>query len=116
MEWNEATVRNLESLLSERWQSMKDEKKTDRKNLSCHWNRHLKQYDIRVLRFGEGKSNDARSSYLSASQRLISIINLINFKNEEVAERLCISNPDRPGQFLLVPRDIAAKILVLGMP
>ena len=44
------------------------------------------------------------------------IVNLINFRNDEVSGSVCVRNPDRTSQFLLVPRDVAEKILVLGMP
>lgn len=115
MDWNEATIQKLGVLFADRWQSMRDEKATDRKNLSCHWNKYLKNYEVRVLRFGERKPNEPGSPYLTASQRLIGFINLINFKNDEVANGLVIENPDRPGQYILIQRDVAERILVFGM-
>jgi hypothetical protein len=115
MEWDKEAIQKLDMLFTERWQSMRDEKRTDRKNLSCHWNRYLKQYEVRVLRFGERKPNEPRSPYLSASQRLQGFISLINFKNDEVANGLVIDNPDRPGQHILISRDMAERILVFGM-
>lgn len=113
MQWNEATIEKLNILFTERWQSMRDEKKTDRKNLSCHWNRYLKQYEVRVLRFGERKPNEF--PHLSASERVMGFINLINFKNDEVANGLVIKNPDRLDQHILIQRDVAERILVFGM-
>jgi hypothetical protein len=112
MEWDKEAIQKLDMLFTERWQSMRDEKRTDRKNLSSHLNRYLKQYEVRVLRFGERKPNDP---YLSASQRLQGFIDLINFKNDEVANGLVIDNPDRPGQHILISRDMAERILVFGM-
>jgi hypothetical protein len=115
MDWDKESVERLEVLFMEKWTSMKNDLKTDRKNLSCHWNRYLKQYEVRVLRFGERKPNEPRSPYLSASQRFQGIIDLINFKNDEVANGLVIDNPDRVGQHMLIQREVAERILVLGM-
>jgi len=115
MDWNEATVQKLASLFEERWQSMREEKGTDRKNLSCHWNKYLKNYEARVIRFGDKKPKEPHSPYASSTRQLAGIINLINFKNDEVANGLIINNPDRFGQYLLIQRDVAERILVFGM-
>lgn len=112
MDWNRAAIEKLGGLFQERWESMRDEKNTDRKNLSCHWNRHLKQYEARVIRFGDAKSDECKSPY---KRQVEGIINLINFKNNEVANGLVIENPDRFGQYILIQRDMAERILVFGM-
>jgi len=94
---------------------MNIELKTDRKNLSSHWNLYLKRYEARVLRFGDRKPKEPHSPYVSLSRQFNGIIDLVNFKNDEVSNGLVISNPDRHGQHILISRDMAERILVFGM-
>jgi len=115
MDWNRATIDKLGGLFQERWGSMKNEKNTDRKNFSCHWNRYLKQYEARVIRFGDRKSAEDHSQYAAMKRQMEGIIDLVNYKNDEVANGLIIPNPDRFGQYILIQRDMAERILVFGM-
>ena len=115
MDWNHATIQRLDQLFAERWSSMRDEKNTDRKNLSCHWNRYLKQYEVRVIRFGDKRPDEDHSPYVGLKRQLEGIIELINRKNDEVSNGLIINNPDRIGQYILIQRDMAERILVFGM-
>ncbi len=43
------------------------------------------------------------------------LLNLINYNNEMVADSVIIDNPDRLGQYILLKREMAEKILLLGM-
>ena len=115
MDWNHDTIKRLCGLFEERWGSMKKEKSTDRKNLSCHWNRYLKQYEVRVIRFNDRKSAEDQSPYAAMKRQMEGIIDLINHKNEEVSNGIIIPNPDRFGQYILIQRDMAERILVFGM-
>ena len=105
MEWNKENIRLLERAVAERHLSIEAERRTDRKNLSEIWNRHVAEIGISLIR-------QKRDRVLSVRD----IIDIINSRNPEVSDALCISNPDRHGQFLLVPRETAEKILALGMP
>jgi hypothetical protein len=115
MYWDNATLQRLDQLFAERWSSMRDEKRTDRKNLSCHWNRYLKQYEVRVIRCGDRRPDEDHSPYVGLKRQLEGIIELINRKNDEVSNGLIINNPDRIGQYILIQRDMAERILVFGM-
>jgi hypothetical protein len=106
MNWNtKEEVDLLERAVAARHAKFYSELRTDRKNLSEIWNRHIKEIGISLIRH-------SRDKVLTIHD----IIGLINFRNPDVSDALCIRNPDRTGQFLLVPRDIASKIMMLGMP
>lgn len=96
----------LEAAFKVRFEEFAKEHKTDRKNLSELWNRHLKQFKISLIR-PRGKDRIWLAKEL---------IFAINHRNEEVSDSVCVSSPDRLGQFLLVPVQVAEKILVLGVP
>lgn len=115
MDWDKKSIERLTVLVMEKWNSMKNELKTDRKNLSCHWNLYLKRYEARVLRFSERKPKEPRSPYTSLFRQFNGFLDLINLSNDEVANGLIIINPDRPGQHILIKRDVAERILVFGM-
>lgn len=105
MEWDKKTISALELSVSERHRKMSAERRTDRKNMSEIWNRHVSEIGISLVR--------------QRGDRMLSvqdIVDVINNRNPEVSDALCIANPDRRGQYLLVPRDMAEKILALGMP
>lgn len=110
MEWNQENFDKLRALFREKWNSMQIESKTDRANFSAIWNRYLVKYDAVVF-----KNSGHKSQYLNSKQTLDSLIQLINFKHEEIANRLVLENPDRAGQWILIPRDVAERILVLGL-
>jgi len=109
MEWTVQELQVLQDAVFKRYREFRVEKSTDPKNLSELWNRHVIQVGITGIR-PKGKS--PRHKLLAASD----IIEVINFRNSEVSDALCIMNPDRPGQFLLVPREKASVIVMLGMP
>jgi hypothetical protein len=46
---------------------------------------------------------------------LVNLIDMVNFRNGDISDALVIDNPDRPGQYILVQRDMAERIFVLGM-
>lgn len=110
MEWNQETVERVELLFKKKWNSMYMEKKTDRANMSAIWNKYLVLYDAVVLR-----DKPSKSEALTSKQTLASLIEIINFQNENVAGRLAVRNPDRPSQWILISRDIAERVLVFGM-
>ena len=108
MEWTREDIVRLEKTIMERWFRFKKEKGTDRKNLSELWNLHVKNYGITGLR------TKKRGKHESTTDK--DLIDAINFRNAMVADALCVRNPDRPEQYLFIPRDTATKILMLGMP
>lgn len=109
MDWNAEDLARLETALSERWIRFKQDNRTDRKNLSELWNFHIGSLGITCMR------TKSRSGY---EKKLTNkdFMDIINFRNWEVADALCVRNPDRIGQYLFVPRETAGKILMLGMP
>lgn len=109
MDWNKESVLRLEQMLIERWIRFKNEHKTDRKNLSELWNLHIKTISITCLRSKKKGKEDKNPNHND-------LIEAINFRNREVADALCVRNPDRLGQYLFVPRETASKIIALGMP
>lgn len=107
MEWTGQELQRLQDKVSKRYDEFRKENwNTDRKNLSELWNRHIKQVGITGIRPPPNQK----------SVGFKEILDVINFRNEEVSDALCILNPDRVQQFLLVPRETAEKILVVGMP
>lgn len=113
MEWNQATIDKLTMLIIGKYVDIKQSLKTDRKNTSAHWNRYLKNLEITLIA-------DMRKKQPVPMKRtndivLERLISLVNFENEKIAGGLIIKNPDRMGQFLIVSRDVAERILVFGM-
>jgi len=131
MEWTQEVVDKLNSVFREKYRSMSIEKRTDRANMSAIWNKHLVLYEAVVLRDKPDKSEDIAKTIIThrgceqlaktiithrgCEQTLDSLIEIINFQNENVAGRLAVRNPDRAGQWILISRDIAERILVFGM-
>ena len=113
MEWNQDTISRVRAAFLDKYMSMKQEDRTDRANMSAIWNKYLKGYDIRVVR--NHSRQGKMGSNFGAQYVLENLIYFINFKNGDVADALIIENPDRLGQYMLVPRDKAEMILVLGM-
>lgn len=107
MHWDEQNISLLGDAVRERHRIFVLERKTDRRNLSELWNNHLRSIGITLMR-----SKKKGIAFVGSRD----LIDIINFKNEQVSNSVCIENPDRPGQFIFIPRDIASKILVLGMP
>lgn len=110
MEWDEKSIEHLSTLFHLKYAEMKGAKKTDRRNFSAVWNQYLSKYGATVV----FNFND-RDGKCHAVYTLQRILNLINRNNAAVADALVISNPDRAGQFILVPREMASRIIVLGM-
>lgn len=118
MEWTQEVVDKLNFVFRDKYRSMSIEKRTDRANMSAIWNRYLVLYEAVVLRDKPGKSEDIAKTIIThrgCEQTLDSLIEIINFQNENVAGRLAVRNPDRAGQWILISRDIAERILVFGM-
>lgn len=111
MDWNSETIARLGEAVAARWVRFCTERNTDRRNLSELWTNHLLLLDIVVVRPPARKKRTAHSELI-----LSRLVEIINNSNKRVSDALCIHNPDRPGQFLLVPRELAAKILAIGMP
>ena len=111
MEWSTSSIIELKKILYARHREMKTAHKTDRRNFSAIWNRYLGVYGGVVLGVQRKDVVNNASNYAL----LQNLIGIINNRNELVAGALMIENPDRLGQFILMPRDSAEKILVLGM-
>lgn len=111
MEWTKNRLKTLSRALSLRYVNLRKEKDTDRRNMSEIWNRYLDNLGIRVVR---PKYSPKIMDHKSLT--LMELVRIINEENDRVAGSLCVGNPDRPGQLVLVPVELAEKILFLGMP
>lgn len=111
MDWNKESVDRLSLILRESWENLRREKKTDRGNLSRIWNLKLRGIGAEVVRHRHLKSGAYNPNMMVAE-----FVTLVNVRNDLVSDSVCVCNPDRPYQFVLVKRDIAGKILMLGMP
>lgn len=115
MDWDRNSIIRLSSALSERWSRFSSEKKTDRRNLSELWCKHLLSLGIVVVRPAPNAKRKLTVKY-DAQPLLSRLVDIINNQNAQVADALCVPNPDRPAQLVLVPRELAVKILAIGMP
>lgn len=113
-EWSAKANDDLYRLFRDKYRAMKEERRTDRRNFSAVWNKYLSSYSVTVLR-------DERASF-PKNRRLpvyyasfLNLMDIVNYDNGSVAGRVMILNPDRQGQFLLVPREVAERVLFLGM-
>lgn len=104
--WDKKTIDQLFDLLNLSFLKFRERHKTDRQNLSALWNKHLGDFGISCVR-----PNNPKGAVVVTLRDFIA---LINHRNSDVSDAVCVANPDRQGQFLLVPRDIASKIIVLG--
>ncbi len=105
MEWSRESIVQLEMIIG-----MK-EKNTDRRNFSVIWNKYLTIYGATVLGIHR---KDVKHTVPSVAL-FNNLLNLINYNNEMVADSVIIDNPDRLGQYILLKREMAEKILLLGM-
>lgn len=115
MDWDKKSLSDLVGLFRKKHYHMRAENRTDRRNFSAIWNKYLENYGV-VLISDLTKSNKPyRSRHLQTDRMLANLIDMVNFRNGAVADALVIDNPDRPGQYLLVQKDMAERIFVLGM-
>lgn len=131
MVWDSTAISKLNELVFARHREFVLEQKTDRKNASALWNKYLKSYDVQLIK-GVVKSPkrtiqralrntsvkyrlDGALYDVSLPQMLREIIDLVNYRNDDVAGGLVVPNPDRSGQYILISREIAERILVFGM-
>lgn len=110
MDWNKDSLDRLSLVLQESWEKLRREKRTDRANLSHHWNLKLRGLDAEVVRH-----KSSLGGY-NPTLMVLEFIKIVNERNELVSDSVCVVNPDRPDQFLLIKRDVASKILMLGLP
>jgi len=113
MDWDKKQVAELRVLFLRKHAEMRLRHKTDRRNFSAIWNRYLKNYGVKLL--CDGSRGGSSSIATRAGTLLNNLIELVNYSNEDVSGALLLDNPDRPGQYLIVQRDIAERIMVLGM-
>jgi len=114
MDWNQETVEKLSVLFHKKFHELFDKKWVDRKNRSAIWNKYIKNYNCKVVRNDIPKIME-KSDVRASEVVLQNILKLINYSNESIADHLVFRNPDRYGQWILIPRDVAERILVLGM-
>lgn len=111
MEWDLAAIEKLHLLFVEKHAVMRRDSKTDRSNMSAIWNKYVGGYGARVIR-SESKSHNK----MAQKEHVVkSIVDMLNYMNEEVSGGLLIKNPDRFDQYILISREIAERILVFGM-
>lgn len=106
-------VPSLERLFLEKWHSMRSSSKTDRRNLSAKWNSYLRNYGAEVLHNFRGRKTKESDAHVRHA--FVNLVEIINKRNERVAGSVVISNPDRVGQYIILPREMGERILVLGM-
>lgn len=111
MDWNKDSLERLSLALQESWERLRREKKTDRGNLSLIWNTKLRGLGAEVVRH-----RHIKSGVYSPNLMVAELIRFINERNDLVSDSVCVGNPDRPDQFVVMKRDVASKILMLGMP
>lgn len=111
MEWNSESIKNLGNIIREKHREMQAEKRTDRRNFSVIWNKYLTIYGCVILGI---QRKDVKHNLPSAAL-FTNLLNLINYNNELVADALVIDNPDRVGQYIVIKREMAEKILFMGM-
>ena len=125
MDWTSESIRNLQTLFNKKFLEMQLARKTDRRNMSAIWNRYIANYGVRIVfDFKENtrKPNRSTSSAMFMQQHcrklddtLSNFISVINHNNIDVTDSLVLKNPDRATQYLLIKRDMAERILVLGI-
>lgn len=104
------------------------ESRGDRANVSASWNSYVKVLGGVVVRgkgvthrtvkkIVGGKVENHRSRKDSDTNAIFKeLVDLLNFKNESVSGKVMVANPDRLGQWLLIPSDVVERALVLGLP
>lgn len=110
MHWDKKSIEALQALFSKKYMEMRRESKTDRRNFSARWNKYLKGYEGEIL-----YNFQSRGTKVHVMFSLANLMDLVNYRNEVVSDSLIIKNPDRDGQYIIVPRGMAARIMVLGM-
>lgn len=110
MEWDKKAISVLTDMVTKKWTEIGLSHKTDRRNRSAIWNKYLDEMGISLVR--QTRYPDHKMSMAIMMQL---VLDTINHQNEKVSDAIIIGNPDRRGQFLLVPREVASRILVLGM-
>jgi hypothetical protein len=104
------------------------ESRGDPANVSASWNAYIKGVGGRVVR-GKGVThrtvkrivggkveNQSRRKNSDPDAIFRELLDLLNFNNDQVSGKVMIANPDRIGQWLLVPSDVVERVLVLGLP
>ena len=109
MNWDATAVARLSKALMQRYLEMVHDVRTDRRNFSALWNKVMESHGITVVRVTKESGGDSPISILKR------MVHLVNYENEKVSDALVVPNPDRESQYLLVPRESASRILVLGM-
>jgi len=107
--WDEKTVTQISNLFKIKFHEFLISQKTDRKNRSALWNKYLEHYECKIVR---SPRNDDRNREVLL---LRTFLQMINHDNQVLVDSIVINNPDRPGQYLVIKRDVAERILVLGM-
>lgn len=113
MEWTQDIIDKLQTMFTVKHHELSASLRTDRKNLSAHWNLYLQ--NLKVVQINDVQKGK-KPSYLKTRDIITRrLIECINFQNEAVSNGLVLTNPDRQGQLLIVSRDVAERILVFGM-
>ena len=111
MQFDNSTVLKLNMIFHYKWVEISSKSNTDRKNRSAIWNKYVKTYELKPIAVEYKKGQKV----LSAHNLFHKLIDIINYENDDVSNSIIISNPDRHGQYFLIKRDIAERILVFGM-
>lgn len=112
MEWDKKSVGLLSAAIRDAYNSRKMQARTDRMNFSAIWNKKLSEIGVTVLR----AANPVTPRAGLVAPMFQELVETVNYRNALVCDALMVPNPDRAHQFLLVPREVASKILVLGLP
>jgi len=115
MDWDKKSLSELVGLFRKKHYHMRAELKTDRRNFSAIWNRYLENYGVILISDLTKSNKPYRNRYLQTDRMLLNLIDMVNLRNGDISDALVLDNPDRPGQYILVQRDMAERIFVLGM-
>lgn len=111
MDWDEKAIREMNAILQSKHREMQRAQGTDRRNFSAIWNRYLNAYNASVI--GITRKDVKRNEPNMAL--FLNLANMVNYRNDLVSDALILDNPDRLGQYIVIKRDMAEKILILGM-
>lgn len=122
----------FERLLKDKWVEIRvrlhKESRGDPANISASWNAYIKGLGGMVVRgkgithrtvkriVGGKLENQSRRKDADPDAIFRELRDLLNFNNDLVSGKVMIANPDRFGQWLLVPSDVVERALVLGLP
>lgn len=112
MEWDKKSIDHISTLFRAKYIDLTKAHRGDPRNQSAIWNKYLNFYEVTLFMLPRDKN---RTPNEAAPRMFLELMNIVNYNNDAIADSIMIDNPDRIGQYLIVKRDIAEKIFLLGM-